>query len=470
MLSIRFVLKYAFLILLFSSALFIGGITQAALIHHYQAEGNANDSIGSHDGVEAGGVSYAASRPGLGQAFSFSGAADSNISTNQPTIPEAEDQDRSFAFWMKSNQDYTNGGLHVPFSQGHSNKGLTFQYGSWGANHLSYCCRHADEGQDGQGSSIDDYPADDLDWHHIAMTYNGSTFENTLYFDGVQVNTRALTGGPSYGAPESSWIGKATSNGNNLRFGTDDELSSRTFNGLLDDIRIFDHELSANEVQDVFNLVPITPTPDDLSIFWAEDKSGDWNVADHWSGVGAPPTFNQSAVFEDAISTLQTVFTNTDVTVNDVQFANTATYIVSGGGTVQITAGTSAALPNSGFTVALGEHQFQAAVQLNNDATANIANGSKLIFNNALHLNGNTLTQTGGGELAINNVLTNDGGAMQLQNGILSGHGTIGGDITNNGGTISPGSAEGVSSVPEPSTLLLLLFATSMAVRVRWKT
>ena len=80
------------------------------------------------------------------------------------------------------------------------------------------------------------------------MTYNGSTFENTLYFDGVQVNTRALTGGPGYGAPESSWIGKATSNGNNLRFGTDDELSSRTFNGLLDDIRIFDHELSASEV------------------------------------------------------------------------------------------------------------------------------------------------------------------------------------------------------------------------------
>ena len=65
MLSIRFVLRYAFLILLFSSALFIGGITQAALIHHYQAEGNANDSVGNHDGVEAGGVSYAASQPGL---------------------------------------------------------------------------------------------------------------------------------------------------------------------------------------------------------------------------------------------------------------------------------------------------------------------------------------------------------------------------------------------------------------------
>ena len=85
-------------------------------------------------------------------------------------------------------------------------------------------------------------------WHHIAVTYNGTDFENTLYFDGVQVDTRRLTGGPSYGPSESSWIGKATSNGNNLRFGTDDQLPSRTFNGLLDDIRIYDHELSASEV------------------------------------------------------------------------------------------------------------------------------------------------------------------------------------------------------------------------------
>ena len=84
--------------------------------------------------------------------------------------------------------------------------------------------------------------------------------------------------------------------------------------------------------------------------------------------------------------------------------------------------------------------------------TTIIADGS----NNALTLNGNTLTKTGTGDLVIRNDLLTGGGMVSLQEGALAGNGTVGGDVVNDGGTISPGnSLEAASIVPEPGTWLL---------------
>ena len=249
--TIRSSSYFAMILSVTAGVLLVGNVAQAGLIHHYQAEGNANDSVGSHHGVEADGVGYAASMPGMGQAFSFSGDGNSNIDTNEVTIPESGD--RTIAFWMKSGVDQTstyNGQtLHVPVSQGHSNKGLTFQFGSFGNPHLVYCCRSGS--QLGAGSVIESYPSDSVDWHHVAVTYNSTSSENKIYVDGVQSNVYSIGGGP--GTSESSWVGDTTSNGNTLRFGTDDQLSNRTYNGLLDDVRVYDSELSA---ADVSALVP----------------------------------------------------------------------------------------------------------------------------------------------------------------------------------------------------------------------
>ena len=45
----------------------------------------------------------------------------------------------------------------------------------------------------------------------------------------------------------------------------------------------------------------------------------------------------------------------------------------------------------------------------------NVSPGAHLTFNNALNLNGNTLTKMGAGTLAINNVLTSAGGLIGKQ-------------------------------------------------------
>jgi len=443
----------------FGNLVLVGNVAQAALLHHYQAEGNANDSAGTHHGTAGVDVSYVPSVPGLGlgQAFSFLGdSLDADVKTNEISIPESGH--RTVAFWIKSDPVYQSAGLHIPLSQGHSETGFAFQYGAWGADNLALCCRTAP--QEGNASWIDGLPKTDGDWHHVAYTYNGDFFENRIYVDGALDPVRPLGGGgPGDPDPGGFWFSEATSVDADPPFtftmGSGARFPQRTFQGQLDDVRIYDHELSAGEVAELANN---DGTPD-ITFFWGSDVSGDWNDNSNWTGIGAPPdNTGESAVFGDAITTLQTVFTNTDVAVNDVQFDNSSTYVVSGGGTIHLTAGNSVDQPASGVTVDQGSHQFQAAVQINNDVTVDIASGATLIFNNALNLMGNTLTKTGAGEMAINNVLTTGGGAVQLLGGIITGNGTVGADVNNEGGTISPGSAGVSSSVPEPTGLSLAIF------------
>ena len=75
------------------------------------------------------------------------------------------------------------------------------------------------------------------------------------------------------------------------------------------------------------------------------------------------------------------------------------------------------------IAVQSGDHQFQTIVNLIEDTTVDITSGSTLEFNNGLFLNGNTLTKTGGGTLAVNNDVISAGGKIDLQLESVSGIG-----------------------------------------------
>jgi len=167
---------------------------------------------------------------------------------------------------------------------------------------------------------------------------------------------------------------------------------------------------------------------------------------------------HHTATFADSIgSDTRTVFTDVGVTVNTINFANTmgGSYRLAGGPAYNLIASTAGPLPL--LTVSAGgSHEFQAPLSIHANTTADIADGSTLVLNNALTLNGNTLTKTGTGDLAIRNDLLTGGGMVSLQEGTLAGNGTVGGDVINDGGTISPGNSLGAASiVPEPGTWLL---------------
>ena len=169
--------------------------------------------------------------------------------------------------------------------------------------------------------------------------------------------------------------------------------------------------------------------------YWVASVSGNWHRAHNWFGADIPDGNTETARFGTAIPASRTVLNDLDVTVQGVEFDNANKYAIAGVGSVNLesTAG------NTSIDVAEGQHEFQLVVNLLSDTEVMVTSGSTRSFNNALNLGGNTLTKMGNGELAINNALTAAGGSVQLVAGSISGNGTIGGDVNNDSGTISPG-------------------------------
>ena len=204
---------------------------------------------------------------------------------------------------------------------------------------------------------------------------------------------------------------------------------------------------------------PGTVFPDPATDFTWDHTTGDWNMGGFWDPVEAnnkpgdpnnPNNINHNVTFGDSVgSGSETVVTNLDVTVNSISFDNTmgGGYAIAGLGSVNLATGSDPDLPATGITVSAGTHEFQAEVALQDDAVVDIATGSTLEFANDLILNGNTLNKTGGGTLIISNTLNTGGGTVNAQAGVIGGGGTVGGDLTNSGGTISPGNSPGVLEV-----------------------
>ena len=186
---------------------------------------------------------------------------------------------------------------------------------------------------------------------------------------------------------------------------------------------------------------------------WNQNDLGDWKTQSNW--VATPPgpvstdranTPDHTVIFGDAATGPTTVVTNLPVTVNRIEFANSSnSYFIAGAGNVNLMPTTDTVPVDPSLSVQ-GVHRFQAPVNLHANATVDVAFSSTLVMDGALDLLGNTLTKTGGGELAIRNDLMTSGGTVDLQEGVISGSGTIGSDV-NNGGTVSPGNSPGILTV-----------------------
>ena len=232
-------------------------------------------------------------------------------------------------------------------------------------------------------------------------------------------------------------------------------------------ITYFDELRFATSLTETINAGGTPPEPSS-DYTWKSDASGDWNERGSWSPSGVPNGIvtgganpgpgDETATFGDAITTSQTVFTNSDVKVASIMFDNaSSSYIIAGAGSVTLQADSG----STNLTVSQGSHEFQARVGVGANTTADVAGGAAITFTNTLSLNGNTLIKTGDGTLSINNNLDTGGsGSVDCQAGTCNGAGTVG-DLINSGGVVAPGSstAAAASAVPEPGSLLLLVLA-----------
>ena len=176
---------------------------------------------------------------------------------------------------------------------------------------------------------------------------------------------------------------------------------------------------------------------------WTANASGNWGAGAWWTPKEAPNANNHTAIFGDAITAPRVVFTESDVTVKEIQFDNANTYAIAGHGSVALEADSG----NATVSVAQGGHQFQAAVNLASDTDVDVAAEASLTFNNALNLNGHALAKTGDGALQINSQLNAGGGTVTGLGGVVGGAGQIGGDLVNTSATVAPGNSTGELSV-----------------------
>ena len=254
-----------------------GAVDFPVPVSHWRFEYDAVDWVGSSHGTESGGVAFEANEEGEGvddHALSLDGSDDYvDLSTHVSDFPLG-DSTRSVTGWFKA--DAGNQGQTF-FAYGPNVAGKRFSIAAdrtqvlvavsghaWGVNGL--------ELQEG--------------WHHIAVTYAGGDSDDiSIYLDGELQSASTLVGSPK-----------------RLNTGTGPAAIGRSVNGknhyagLIDDVRLYDVALSAEQVLALFEehtqTVLVEDNPDDEpseQSIEADDEEADDGAVDlpdpvsHWS-------------------------------------------------------------------------------------------------------------------------------------------------------------------------------------------
>ncbi|MCF7907608.1 MAG: LamG domain-containing protein [Candidatus Omnitrophica bacterium] len=205
-------------------------------IAHYPFEGNAFDASGNgNNGTEGGDIAYSTGK--IDQAKNFDGSGDyalipatSNFDLQDMTIScwtYSDNYDANMFMFEKTTNDSVNTQYSLFFNGGGSSSQIYFRtYGLSAVNLVA--TDHANGPVDGQ-------------YNHIAATYTSATGTKKIYCNGNEIATvSGLSGTINTNPAGTSWIG-AYGGG-----------AGYPFNGQIDDLKIWNRALTADEVRAEF--------------------------------------------------------------------------------------------------------------------------------------------------------------------------------------------------------------------------
>ena len=211
-------------------------------VAHWRLDGNALDWSGSSHGTVGGGAAFAANDDGSGvgsHALVLDGVDDHvDLASHVASFPLG-DAARTVAGWFKAdagNQRQTF------FTYGPDVAGQRFSIAADRTQALVAVSGHA---RGVNGLSLDD------GWHHVAVTYAGGDSDNiSIYLDGALQAASTLVGTPQSVDTRTgpAAIGRSAS-------------GAAHYAGSIDDVRIYDAALGAEQVLALFNEHPQTPPP-----------------------------------------------------------------------------------------------------------------------------------------------------------------------------------------------------------------
>ena len=200
------------------------GSPTASLVSRWTGDGDANDIIDGNDGTLQNGATFASGV--VGQAFSFDGIDDwvlasaTNIDNLQQVTIEAWVKHNSLPSGQIERYVTISGSIAVLRHDGENGpRQLHFYMKIDGVLHHVRANGVLQTGV----------------FHHVAGTYDGSVMR--LYLDGTEIGSLAISGTVDTGG---GWV----------ELGADAEES---FDGLLDEISIYNHALNASEIQAIFH-------------------------------------------------------------------------------------------------------------------------------------------------------------------------------------------------------------------------
>jgi hypothetical protein len=230
------------------SATPLASLGGAALMANYKFENDVRDRSGQlQDGVAVGGLTYVPPGKVDLMAATFNGV-DSFVQ-----IPVVVANDFTIAWWMKTT---STGGTGTQWYQGNGlidgeMPGATADFGtSLLGNKVAFGVGGADTTIQSTGA------VNDGNWHHVAVTRNGTSGAMQLYLDGA---LQAFATGPTgtRTAPTALRIGCI-------------QTGARYFNGSLDEIRMYNYAVTAGDVAKLYQ-----PGNSPLALYSFEGYAGD---------------------------------------------------------------------------------------------------------------------------------------------------------------------------------------------------
>jgi len=223
-----------------------GAAIHTGLLNYWELEADASDTANSFaestgattdNGAVNGTTSFVAGL--FGNAASFPGGAGNNITVTDPTMG-TDDIDRtaadlSISLWMRLNNRDNNWQGIIAHGEG-----TDYRIALRGGNDpIQIAYAGGGTGSDiFTTSNIGPATAGDGLWHHVVATTAGSV--TNLYIDGVL----EATGG----------TGPIAENGQNTLCIGCNPTNGREWNGLIDDVGMWDRAISAAEVAQIYNL------------------------------------------------------------------------------------------------------------------------------------------------------------------------------------------------------------------------
>ena len=205
----------------------------AGLVGWWQAEGNALDSGGTNSGILMNGVGFAAGE--VGQAFNLDGTSQYVDVPNSASLnPTAR---LSLEVWVypRSAQNSTGSPIIKKAGEGSDQRdGYTLEFA--GTSGVLFGI-NVSGGFDWVLTAP--VPLPNNQWSHVAGVFDGSTI--SLYVNGVLATSPIATAGP------------IVPSGNDLHIGHDPSNPSRYFNGLIDEVSVYNTAFSAAQIQAIYN-------------------------------------------------------------------------------------------------------------------------------------------------------------------------------------------------------------------------